>query len=56
MIAVRYAPCLELCQSPPDIDVTGSFRIPDLEMWDEDYFNTATQTYIQIGEDGLGGV
>ena len=35
-------------------DVTGTWHITEMEMWDEDYFNMEVQAYIRIEEGGTG--
>jgi len=33
----------------------GTWHISEMEMWDEDYFNTEVQAYVRIASEGLGG-
>jgi hypothetical protein len=37
-----------------DLDLTGTWHITEMEMWDEDYFNMEVQAYIRIDEGGTG--
>lgn len=36
------------------LDVTGTWHITEMEMWDEDYLNMEVQAYIRIEERGTG--
>ena len=36
------------------MDFTGTWRIYEMEAWDEDYFNMEVQAYIKIDSDNLG--
>ena len=36
------------------MEFLGKWRIIEMEMWDEDYFNMEVEAYIKIEENGLG--
>ena len=36
------------------MNFTGTWKIYEMEMWDEDYFNMEVQAYIYINENGGG--
>lgn len=39
---------------PSGPDMTGTWHITKMEMWNEEYFNTEVQAYIRIREGGTG--